>query len=126
MKIQILTAEENGVTEMLEKILKLFQVGNMDLDKKNIVLMGTKKPKAPLMETRETPIIIAAKNGIVEMMEEILEKFLEAINDVNAGEEEHCSIVCGEQATTCISVLALAEEKYRERKHIPSSRQQGE
>ncbi|KAJ6708992.1 ANKYRIN REPEAT PROTEIN [Salix koriyanagi] len=84
MKIQILTAEENGVTEMLEKILKLFQVGNMDLDKKNIVLMGTKKPKAPLMEMRETPIIIAAKNGIVEMMEEILEKFPEAINDVNA------------------------------------------
>uniref|UniRef100_A0A6N2KSM2 PGG domain-containing protein n=1 Tax=Salix viminalis TaxID=40686 RepID=A0A6N2KSM2_SALVM len=84
MKIQILTAEENGVTEMLEKILKLFQVGNMDLDKKNIVLMGTKKPKAPLMEMRETPIIIAAKNGIVEMMGEILEKFPEAINDVNA------------------------------------------
>ncbi|KAJ6336046.1 hypothetical protein OIU78_012614 [Salix suchowensis] len=84
MKIQILTAEENGVTEMLEKILNLFQVGNMDLDKKNIVLMGTKKPKAPLMEMRETPIIIAAKNGIVEMMGEILEKFPEAINDVNA------------------------------------------
>ncbi|KAJ6392035.1 hypothetical protein OIU77_025903 [Salix suchowensis] len=62
MKIQILTAEENGVTEMLEKILKLFQVGNMDLDKKNIVLMGTKKPKASLMKMRETPIIIAAKN----------------------------------------------------------------
>ena len=84
MKIQIVTAEENGVAEMLEKILNIFQVGNMDLDKKNIVLMGTKKPKAPLMKMRETPIIIAAKNGIVEMVEKILEKFPVAVNDVNA------------------------------------------
>ncbi|KAI5597103.1 hypothetical protein BDE02_02G045800 [Populus trichocarpa] len=84
MKIQILTAEKDGVTEMLEKILNLFQVGDMDLDKRNIVLMTTKKPKAPAMEMRETPILIAAKNGIVEMVEKIIEKFPVAINDVNA------------------------------------------
>lgn len=84
MKIQILTAEKDGVTEMLEKILNLFQVGDMDLDTRNIVLMTTKKPKAPAMEMRETPILIAAKNGIVEMVEKIIEKFPVAINDVNA------------------------------------------
>ncbi|KAJ6938720.1 hypothetical protein NC651_005222 [Populus alba x Populus x berolinensis] len=84
MKIQILTAEKDGVTEMLEKVLNLFQVGDMDLDKRNIVLMTTKKPKAPAMEMRETPILIAAKNGIVEMVEKIIEKFPVAINDLNA------------------------------------------
>ncbi|KAL9358831.1 hypothetical protein Peur_046954 [Populus x canadensis] len=84
MKIQILTAEKDGVTEMLEKILNLFQVGDMELDKRNIVLMTTKKPEAPAMEMRETPILIAAKNGIVEIVEKIIEKFPVAINDVNA------------------------------------------
>ncbi|XP_011026110.1 PREDICTED: uncharacterized protein LOC105126812 [Populus euphratica] len=88
MKIQILIAEKDSVTEMLEKILNLSQVGDMDLDKRNIVLMTTKKPEAPAMEIRETPILIAAKNGVVEMVEKIIEKFPVAINDVN-GEKKN-------------------------------------
>ncbi|KAL8523023.1 hypothetical protein ACS0TY_013116 [Phlomoides rotata] len=35
------------------------------------------------MEKKETPILIAAKNGILEMVEEILEQFPVAINDMN-------------------------------------------
>ncbi|CAK7346530.1 unnamed protein product [Dovyalis caffra] len=36
------------------------------------------------IEMRETPILIAAKNGVVEMVEKIIEKFPVAIHDVNA------------------------------------------
>lgn len=36
------------------------------------------------MEKKETPILIAAKNGVTEMVEKILELFPVAIHDLNA------------------------------------------
>ncbi|XP_062019922.1 uncharacterized protein LOC133736451 [Rosa rugosa] len=43
-----------------------------------------KKNKNPEMEKKETPILIAAKNGVTEMVEKILELFPVAIHDLNA------------------------------------------
>ncbi|XP_024167407.1 uncharacterized protein LOC112173949 [Rosa chinensis] len=43
-----------------------------------------KENKTPEMEKKETPILIAAKNGITEMVEKILELFPVAIHDLNA------------------------------------------
>ncbi|KAM5563658.1 hypothetical protein ABKV19_018329 [Rosa sericea] len=87
----ILIAAKNGVTEMVEKILDLFPVAIHDLNaqKKNIVLLAVLPPevtrnKTPEMEKKETPILIAAKNGVTEMVEKILELFPVAIHDLNA------------------------------------------
>ncbi|PRQ26025.1 putative non-specific serine/threonine protein kinase [Rosa chinensis] len=87
----ILIAAKNGVTEIVEKILDLFPVAIHDLNaqKKNIVLLAVLPPevtrnKTPEMEKKETPILIAAKNGVTEMVEKILELFPVAIYDLNA------------------------------------------
>ncbi|KAJ8749511.1 hypothetical protein K2173_025706 [Erythroxylum novogranatense] len=70
--------------DMTETILnKHFPEGNVD---KNVVLMAmqNRKPKAPDMPKIENPILLAAKNGITEMVEKILDKFPVAIHDMNA------------------------------------------
>nr|POF21885.1 hypothetical protein CFP56_55384 [Quercus suber] len=41
--------------------------------------------KGPPMAKRKTPILVAAKNGIVEIVEQILEQFPMVINDKSAG-----------------------------------------
>lgn len=42
-----------------------------------------KKGKTSEMDKKETPLLTAAKNGISEMVEEIIEQFPVAINDMN-------------------------------------------
>ncbi|KAK9281390.1 hypothetical protein L1049_004290 [Liquidambar formosana] len=81
----ILIAAKNGVTEKGEKFLELFPVAihDMNSDKKNIVLLAVEEQQ-PAETAKETPILIAAKNGVTEMVEKILELFPVAIHDMNS------------------------------------------
>nr|XP_011458592.1 PREDICTED: uncharacterized protein LOC101306484 isoform X2 [Fragaria vesca subsp. vesca] len=57
--------------------------GKGDIGKGSLSPESTEK-KTPEMEKKETPILIAAKNGVTEMVEKILELFPVAIHDLNA------------------------------------------
>ncbi|KAK2991132.1 hypothetical protein RJ640_029425 [Escallonia rubra] len=65
------STEKNGDREIVNKILELFHQ------------LATDTKGRPGMGMQETPILIAAKNGITEMVQKILEHFPAAINDVN-------------------------------------------
>ncbi|KAK2991140.1 hypothetical protein RJ640_029433 [Escallonia rubra] len=65
------TTEKNGDGEIVNKILELFHK------------LATDKKGRPGMEKQETPILIAAKNGITEIVQKILEDFPVAIHDMN-------------------------------------------
>ncbi|KAJ4826892.1 hypothetical protein Tsubulata_044189, partial [Turnera subulata] len=85
VQLQVLTPKRSGASGMVEKVLDFFSVEDMKLDKKNIVLMAMQEPKPiPLMAKKETPILIAAKNGIKEMVEKIIQRFPVAIHDMNS------------------------------------------
>ncbi|XP_037495520.1 ankyrin repeat-containing protein ITN1-like [Jatropha curcas] len=51
---------------------------------KNVILMAAEKKETSEVAVKETAILIAAKNGIEEMVDKILEKFPVAIHDVNS------------------------------------------
>ncbi|XVE73071.1 hypothetical protein DITRI_Ditri11bG0088200 [Diplodiscus trichospermus] len=51
---------------------------------RKIDLLAGEKKKAEVVPKRETPILIAAKSGITEMVEQILDLFPAAINDTNS------------------------------------------
>ncbi|XP_022145905.1 uncharacterized protein LOC111015253 [Momordica charantia] len=85
--------EDEGATKILiasnysvgDKILKYFPMSIQDIHgNNNVVLLATDKTKEYNSRLRETPILLAAKNGVVEMVEKILQLFPVAIHDLNA------------------------------------------
>ncbi|XP_059436132.1 ankyrin repeat-containing protein ITN1-like [Corylus avellana] len=92
----ILITAKSGVTKIAKSILEHFPVAiqDMNADKKSLTLLTVQKRqphellngtgKNHEMKKRETPILIAAKNGITEIVEKILERFPVAIHDRNA------------------------------------------
>ncbi|KAJ9696062.1 hypothetical protein PVL29_008358 [Vitis rotundifolia] len=61
------------------------------------------------MAKKETPILIAAKNGIVEMVERILELFPVAIHDMNS-EKKNIILLAVENRQTSVYALLLKRE----------------
>ncbi|KAJ9696071.1 hypothetical protein PVL29_008362 [Vitis rotundifolia] len=61
------------------------------------------------MAKKETPILIAAKNGIVEMVERILELFPVAIHDMNS-EKKNIILLAVENRQTRVYALLLKRE----------------
>lgn len=55
-----------------------------------MILAGKKTKKTEKVDKKETPILLAAKNGIAEMVREILDRFPVAIQDMNS---EHKNMV---------------------------------
>ncbi|XP_054783933.1 uncharacterized protein LOC129290892 [Prosopis cineraria] len=68
----------------------------------------------------DTAMLVAAKNGVMEIIEKIVELFPGAIHDLNEDKKNMYSVIgCRIQATSRVPVLA--EEEYLQRKPIPSS-----
>ncbi|KAK3009171.1 hypothetical protein RJ639_014006, partial [Escallonia herrerae] len=65
------STEKNGDQEIVNKILELFHK------------LATDKKGRPRIGIQETPILIAAKNGIMEMVRKILDDIPVAIHDMN-------------------------------------------
>ncbi|XP_065859616.1 uncharacterized protein [Euphorbia lathyris] len=81
----VLYPEKKGVSQVVEKILEYYPLlREKNLDRDNIVLMATEKPETVKTAMKESPILLAAKNGITEIVEKILEKFPVAIHDINS------------------------------------------
>lgn len=66
--------------------------------------MGTLE--TPEMGKLETPFLIAAKNGVIEMVEEILEFFPVAIRDINA-EGKNAVLLAAGNRQLCVLQLLL-------------------
>ncbi|KAK9281467.1 hypothetical protein L1049_004370 [Liquidambar formosana] len=111
----ILIAAKNGVTKMVEKILELFPVAihDMNSDKKNMVLLAVEN-RQPHVDKRETPILIAAKNGVTEMVEKILELFPVAIHDMNS-DKKNMVLLAVENRQPHVYKLLLGRNILKER-----------
>ena len=71
--------------------LRLLDIIFLALVLNPVILAGKKKKeKTEKVDKKETPILLAAKNGITEMVKEILRRFPVAIQDMNS---EHKNIV---------------------------------
>ena len=71
--------------------LRLLNIIFLGLVLNPVILAGKKKKeKTEKVDKKETPILLAAKNGITEMVKEILRCFPVAIQDMNS---EHKNIV---------------------------------
>ncbi|PRQ26023.1 putative ankyrin repeat-containing domain-containing protein [Rosa chinensis] len=69
--------------------------------------------KSPEMEKKETPILIAAKNGETEMVEKILDLFPVAIHDLNA-QKKNIVLVAVEHRQPYVYQLLLKRKIMKE------------
>ncbi|XP_041016452.1 uncharacterized protein LOC121259039 isoform X2 [Juglans microcarpa x Juglans regia] len=85
-KTIILIDSKNGVNDIVKKVQELLPISIQDrnAESKNLMMIVDQDKPAPEMPKKETPILLAAKNGIVEIVKRILEVCPIAINDVNA------------------------------------------
>lgn len=78
---------KTDLTETLQKFLKEFPVAilSTSTDEKVLLSVGHRKEDihTGMTSKKETPILIAAKNGITEIVQKILEKYPVAIQDMN-------------------------------------------
>ncbi|ONI26162.1 hypothetical protein PRUPE_1G007700 [Prunus persica] len=79
-------------------------------DKKNDKLEEKKKDKDNKLEDKKTPILIAAKMGVKEMVETILEKFPVAIEDVDS-ENKNVALLAVENRQPHVYSLLLDRKK---------------
>ncbi|CAI0379423.1 unnamed protein product [Linum tenue] len=81
----ILVATHMGITDMVDKFMKASPAVNreLDMENENLVLVSYKKENLPHLGSvsKETPILIAAKMGVKEVVQKILETFPIAIHD---------------------------------------------
>ncbi|KAK9180412.1 hypothetical protein WN943_029621 [Citrus x changshan-huyou] len=81
MDNKILLAAKIGVTEMVDRFLKSYPavIQELNTSEKNLVLLTFEKKNAQQSGRKETPILIAARMGVTEMVEQILDTFPVAI-----------------------------------------------
>ncbi|KAJ0112774.1 hypothetical protein Patl1_03305 [Pistacia atlantica] len=78
---------KNGLSEKVQNFLKKFPVAILATNTDEKVLLSVDNIKEDIhtgmTSKKETPVLIAAKNGITEMVQKILEKYPVAIQDMN-------------------------------------------
>ncbi|KAB1216027.1 hypothetical protein CJ030_MR4G022485 [Morella rubra] len=84
VKTTIEITTSNGIANrFVETIQDIFPVSVQSQDKKNIVLLVEKDKHSARAKQPETPILIAAKNGVTEIVGRILNLFPAAIHDTD-------------------------------------------
>ncbi|KAG6703550.1 hypothetical protein I3842_07G089600 [Carya illinoinensis] len=83
-KMILLIDSKSGINDIVKKVQELFPISIQDrnAESKNL-MMHVDQDKPPEMPNKETPLLLAAKNGIAEIVERILEAYPFAVNDVN-------------------------------------------
>ncbi|KAH9649871.1 ANK REP REGION domain-containing protein [Citrus sinensis] len=86
MDNKILLAAKIGVTEMVDRFLKSYPavIQELNTSEKNLVLLTFEKKNAQQSGRKETPMLIAARMGVTEMVEQILDTFPVAIHDLDS------------------------------------------
>lgn len=84
-KMILLIDSKSDINNFVKNVQELFPISIQDRNagKKNLMMLVDQN-KASEMSKKETPILLAAKNGITEIVDRILELYPIAINDVNA------------------------------------------
>ncbi|KAI9182218.1 hypothetical protein LWI28_023203 [Acer negundo] len=132
------TENKEGTLEMKKKespILKALH-DYMNYQKKNVVLlamenrqphvyqllvkMNENKEEISEMEKIESPILIAAKNGITEIVEKILEKFPIALYDINYEKKNVVLLAVENRPTKCVSAVTK-DDKHERKLRVPTS-----
>ncbi|KAG6703536.1 hypothetical protein I3842_07G089300 [Carya illinoinensis] len=77
---------KSGINDIVKKVKEIFPISIQDRNagNKNLMMLVDQDQSPEMPKKLETPILLAAKNGITEIVERILEVFPVAINDVNA------------------------------------------
>ncbi|KAG2696969.1 hypothetical protein I3760_07G084800 [Carya illinoinensis] len=87
-KMILLIDSKSGINDIVKKVQELFPISIQDRNAENknlMMLVDQPQNKPPGMPKKlETPILLAAKNGIAEIVERIIEVCPIAINDVNS------------------------------------------
>ncbi|KAG2697023.1 hypothetical protein I3760_07G086900 [Carya illinoinensis] len=75
-----------SINDITKKVQELFPISVQDrnAESKNLMMLVDQDKPPEMPKKLETPILLAAKNGITEIVERILELCPIAINDVNA------------------------------------------
>ncbi|XP_057950776.1 uncharacterized protein LOC131145619 [Malania oleifera] len=85
----ILLAAKMGLTELVDKFLNNYPAAIQELNtaQKNLVLLTYEKNQIGGPGKKETPILIAAKMGISEIVEKILDTFPVAVQDLDSNKK---------------------------------------
>ncbi|KAJ4722992.1 putative Ankyrin repeat-containing protein [Melia azedarach] len=104
----ILVAAKIGDTEMVDRFLESYPAAIQELNasEKNLVLLNFDRIKAQQSGRKETPILIAAKMGVAEMVEKILNIFPVAIQDLDSN-NKNVALLAVENRQTRIYKLSL-------------------
>ncbi|CAN1149533.1 hypothetical protein LINPERHAP2_LOCUS17074 [Linum perenne] len=102
-----------GITNIVDKFIKACPAAIQEInteETKNLVLVSYEKEKPSHFESvnRETPILIAAKMGVKEMVQRILETFPVAIHDLDCNNKNVVLFVFGKVDVDGNSALHLA------------------
>ncbi|GKV51861.1 hypothetical protein SLEP1_g58484 [Rubroshorea leprosula] len=113
-----LSAAKCGITEMVEKILEVCPVAihDMNSEKRNMVLLAVESQQPHVYQRnimKETPILIAARYGITEMVGRILEVCPTAIQDINS-EKKNIALLAAENRQPQVLQLLLQQNNMKE------------
>ncbi|KAJ3705612.1 hypothetical protein LUZ61_009317 [Rhynchospora tenuis] len=83
----IMIALKEGDRDKLKKLLENFSLEARDIDKKDIVFFGMEEKESTNGPNTQSPVLLAAKMGVTEMVKRILEKFPVALLDQDKDEK---------------------------------------
>ncbi|XP_057964682.1 uncharacterized protein LOC131155503 isoform X2 [Malania oleifera] len=94
MEKNIALAQNDASSDVMEKMQDMFPVAIHDINDPNkSMVLSVQEKKIQDMSKKETPILIAAKNGIREIVERILNQSPVAIHDTNADKKNIVHLV---------------------------------
>ncbi|XP_020534583.1 uncharacterized protein LOC105633178 isoform X2 [Jatropha curcas] len=111
----VLVAANLGVTEMVNKFIEAYPYAIQELNtlQKNLVLLTYEKKKTPKFCQKETPILMAAKMGITEIVDKVLNTFPVAIQDLDS-DKKNVVLLAVEQRQTDVYNLLLKRAMLKE------------
>ncbi|KAJ4746145.1 Ankyrin repeat protein [Rhynchospora pubera] len=83
----IMIALKEGGRDMLKKVLEKFSLETRDIDKKDVIFIGMEEKESTNEPDTPSPVLLAAKMGVTEMVKRILEKFPVALLDQDKDEK---------------------------------------
>ncbi|XP_065862828.1 uncharacterized protein [Euphorbia lathyris] len=110
-----LVAAKLGVTEMVDKFVDSYPAAIQELNttEKNLVLLTFEKKESHKFSKKETPILVAAKMGVTEIVDKILDLFPMAIQDLDS-EKKNAVLLAVEHRQTDVYILLLKKEILKE------------
>ncbi|WCJ33201.1 Ankyrin-repeat containing protein [Euphorbia peplus] len=111
----MLVAAKLGVTEMVDRFFDAYPAAIQEFNttQKNLVLLTFEKKETHKFRKKETPILIAAKMGVTEIVDKILDLFPMAIQDLDS-ENKNAVLLAVEHRQTDVYILLLKKEILKE------------